>query len=63
MDLRPQSPSTSSYHGIAYEQNREKLDSAFTSVFSEDGKKTVLFYLTEKDILTPEKASKDPRKL
>jgi hypothetical protein len=29
----------------------------------EDNKKPVLFYLTEKDILTLEKASKDPRRL
>ncbi len=54
---------TSSGQGIAYEQIREKLDSALTSVFSEDGKKTVLFYLTEKYSLTLERASKDPGKL
>ena len=54
---------TGSGQGIAYEQIREKLDSALTSVFSEDGKKTVLFYLTEKYSLTLERASKDPGKL
>jgi hypothetical protein len=48
---------------MAYEQIRERLDSALTSVFSEDGKKTVLFYLTEKYSLTLEKASKNPGKL
>lgn len=54
---------TSSGHSMAYEQIREKLDSALTSVFSENGKKTVLFYLTEKYSLTLEKASKNPGKL
>ena len=54
---------TSSSQGIAYEQIREKLDSALTSIFSENGKKTVLFYLTEKYSLTLERASKDPGKL
>jgi hypothetical protein len=56
-------PSTISGQGIAYEQIRERLDSALTSVFSENGKKAVLFYLTEKYSLTLEKASKDPEKL
>jgi len=48
---------------IAYEQIREKLDSALTSVFSEEGKRTVLYYLTEKYSLTLERASRDPMKL
>jgi len=56
-------PPANSGQGVAYEQIREKLDSALTSVFSEDGKKAVLFYLTDKYSLTLEKASKDPRKL
>ncbi|MGD0146783.1 MAG: hypothetical protein ABSB53_08055 [Nitrososphaerales archaeon] len=54
---------TSHGRSIAYEQIRERLDSALTSVFSENGKKTVLFYLTEKYSLTLEKASKNPEKL
>jgi hypothetical protein len=49
--------------GIAYSQIRDRLDSALTSVFSEDGKKAVLYYLTEKYSLTLENASKDPEKL
>lgn len=56
-------PSAISDQGMAYEQIRERLDSALTSVFSEDGKKAVLFYLTEKYSLTLERASKDPEKL
>ena len=56
-------PPANSGQGVAYEQIREKLESALTSVFSEDGKKAVLFYLTEKYSLPLEKASKDPRKL
>jgi hypothetical protein len=56
-------PQTSSSRSIAYEQIRERLDSALTSVFSEGGKKAVLFYLTEDYSLTLEKASKDPEKL
>jgi len=54
---------TEARQGIAYDQIRDKLDSAFTSVFSEEGKKTVLYYLTEKYSLTLERASRDPEKL
>jgi len=54
---------TSPGQGMDCGQIREKLDSALTSVFSEDGKQAVLFYLTEKYSLTLERASKDPGKL
>lgn len=40
-----------------------KLDTALTSIFTEDGKKTVLYYLSEKYGLSLEKASVDPRSL
>jgi hypothetical protein len=40
-----------------------KLDTALTSIFTEDGKKTVLFYLSLKYSLTLEQASVDPAKL
>ena len=40
-----------------------KLDSAMTSIFSEDGKKTMLYYMSEKYGLTLEQASADPAKL
>jgi hypothetical protein len=40
-----------------------KLDTALTSIFTEDGKKTVLFYLSLKYSLTLEQASVDPGKL
>ena len=44
-------------------QIRNKIDSALTSVFTEEGKKAVLFYMTEKYCLTLEQASVDPHKL
>lgn len=56
-------PATESSQGVACEQIRERLDSALSSVFSEGGKKAVIFYLTEKYGLTLERASKDPEKL
>jgi hypothetical protein len=56
-------PAASSSQGVAYEQVRERLDSALTSIFSEGGKKAVLFYLTEKYGLTLELASENPEKL
>lgn len=49
--------------GMAFEQIKERLDSALTSVFSEDGKRAILYYLTEKYSVTLEKASRDPGKL
>lgn len=40
-----------------------KLDSALTSVFSEDGKRTVIYYLRTKFGLTLEQATADPASL
>jgi hypothetical protein len=57
------SPKLGSGQSVSYEQIRERLDSAFTSIFSENGKKTVVFYLTEKYSLTLEKASRNPERL
>jgi hypothetical protein len=37
-----------------------KLDSALTSIFNEDGKRTVLYYMSEKYGLSIEQASTDP---
>ena len=41
----------------------EKLDKALTAIFSEDGKRTVTYYLTNKYGVTLESASRDPSKL
>jgi hypothetical protein len=41
----------------------EKLDRALTAIFSEDGKRTVTYYLTNKYGVTLESASRDPSKL
>jgi len=40
-----------------------KLDNALTAIFSEDGKRTVLYHLTKKYGLTLEQASADPTRL
>ncbi len=40
-----------------------KLDTALTAIFSEDGKRTVIYYLTNRYGLTLEQASADPSKL
>jgi hypothetical protein len=40
-----------------------KLDKALTAIFSEDGKRTVLYYLTSRFNLSLEQASLDPTKL
>ena len=40
-----------------------KLDNALTSIFSEDGKRTVLYYMTNRFELTLEQATQDPAKL
>jgi len=40
-----------------------KLDKALTSIFNEDGKRTVIYYLTSKYGLTLEQATRDPYKL
>jgi len=41
----------------------ERLDRALTAIFSEDGKRTVTYYLTNKYGVTLESASRDPAKL
>ena len=41
----------------------EKLERALTVIFSEDGKRTVTYYLTNKYGVTMESASRDPSKL
>jgi len=41
----------------------ERLDKALTAIFSEDGKRTVTYYLTNKYGVTLESASRDPSKL
>ena len=41
----------------------EKLDKALTAIFSEDGKRTITYYLTNKYGVTLESASRDPSKL
>jgi len=40
-----------------------RLDTALTTIFSEDGKRTVLYYMTNKFNLSLEQASADPGKL
>jgi hypothetical protein len=40
----------------------ERLDSALTSIFNEDGKRTVLYYMSSEYGLTLEQASRDPGK-
>ena len=40
-----------------------KLDRALTTIFSEDGMRTVAYYLTNKYELTLEQATRDPSKL
>jgi hypothetical protein len=49
--------------GVDLAATMAKLDSALTSIFSEDGKKTVLYYLSNKYGLTLEQSSVDPAKL
>jgi len=63
MWMRGRRKTTAKAEGMAYEQIREKLDAALTSVFSEEGKKAVLYHMTEKYSLTLEQASANPRKL
>jgi hypothetical protein len=40
-----------------------RLDSALTTIFSEDGKRTVLYYMTNRYNLSLQQASTDPNKL
>lgn len=63
MWIRGRRKATAKAEGMAYEQIREKLDAALTSVFSEEGKRAVLYHMTEKYSLTLEQASANPHKL
>lgn len=49
--------------GPAYDQIRKRIDNALTTIFTEDGKRAVLYYMTEKYSLTLEQASIDPGRL
>jgi hypothetical protein len=40
-----------------------RLDTALTTIFNEDGKRTVLYYMTNKFNLSLQQASADPTKL
>ncbi len=46
-----------------FDRIRAKLDEALTLVFTEDGKRTVLFYMSKEFSLTLEQASKEPARL
>jgi len=45
------------------EEVLSKLDKALTAIFNEDGKRTVIYYLTNKFELTLEQATRDPSRL
>ena len=49
--------------GVSTGEIVERLDKALTAIFSEDGKRTVTYYLTNKYGVTLESASRDPSKL
>jgi len=49
--------------GMAYDQIRDRLDSALTAVFTEDGKRTVLYYMAQRYSVSLEQASRDPVQL
>ncbi len=58
------SPDTSeASHGGASAEVVAKLDAALTEVFSEKGKETVLYYMTNRYHLSMEQATMDPGKL
>ena len=44
-------------------ETRARLDSALTAIFNEDGKRTVLYYLSNKFGLTLDQATVDPTRL
>jgi hypothetical protein len=47
----------------AHEEVTMRLDTALTTIFNEDGKRTVLYYMTNKFNLSLQQASADPTKL
>jgi hypothetical protein len=51
------------YQGGSPNEVVAKLDAALTTIFSEDGKRTVIYYMTNQFGLTLEQASADPSKL
>jgi hypothetical protein len=57
-DTNPETPA-----GVNTSEVVERLDKALTAIFSEDGKRTVTYYLTNKYGVTLESASRDPSKL
>jgi hypothetical protein len=57
-DSNPGTPTSADTEEIV-----ERLDKALTGIFSEDGKRTVTYYLTNKYGVTLESASRDPSKL
>src|SRR5712692_1345180 len=50
-------------HNKGPEEVTSRLDTALTTIFTEDGKRTVLYYLTNKYNLSLQQASADPNKL
>ena len=54
-------------HGPNHNQGPDevvsRLDTALTTIFNEDGKRTVLYYMTNKFNLSLQQASADPTKL
>ena len=59
--IRDSGPGTPS--NVNTDEIVERLDRALTGIFSEDGKRTVTYYLTHKYGVTLESASRDPSKL
>ena len=49
--------------GATYDQIANKLDAALESIFTQEGKRTVLFFLAQNYSLTLEDASADPARL
>ena len=46
--------------GLTYDKIQSTVDAALTAVFSEAGKKAVLYYMSENYSLSLEQASKNP---
>ena len=64
MDLFSRDPGrSSSVQGRDPDAVVSRLDTALTAIFSEDGKKTVIYYLKNRFELTLEQASADPARL
>lgn len=50
-------------HSEGPDEVASRLDTALTTIFNEDGKRTVLYYMTNKFNLSLQQASADPTKL